>query len=563
MAQKTYEEERKHLEQCVPKLFKGSGVPNKSYREIVIKFEGANLQNYANLAKALEIYCWPSNTKKTGSVTDPFVDGGPERGKVEGLWRFTSVDPTHSRTEGLFLTLREGYASAIQWDEARVPSRDILPQTDNVPIEAGVSNTEEDYIDIIFPNVDPEKSADMAEAFLALATVTAPTIWTHVYSGIYHILRSRVREEQDGSHSIVGVLARPRSFVKTYDNYNSHNAADVYYLHHVPKLIVQSILDNGAYKTDGASATLNYSTERGTYDIVIRTGVDDPITIINKKTQDGCLTEIYSDFYYGITKTALDAISIGNAPQGWIYDIVGISPAANGRFNVRVDRVEAQPKTAPEYTSNMTSSRVTLTQEKKNQELTQDVGVAEQGIIKKIRSIINRFCVYDSVEDSTTSTPWEVNFTIAGVDGNEIHTVKGNQREILYDPPASGSVHSLTGWSRNEDGTYNWHLVETVDQFASETTSYWFFKTTKDQVVILRKPINGKQYQAQIRVYLWKYESKYFKTEDAAYLWLRENDNLWASSGVNVRGKTRFTAHRIKLETDFGWQNDGGPFSGE
>ena len=562
MAQKTYETERQHLKGCVPKLFKGTGSPNKSFREIVIRFEGANLQNYANLAKALEIYTFPTNTSKKGSVENPFVDGGPKEGIIEGVWRFTSVDPTHSRTEGLFLTLREGYAQTLQWDEARVPSRDQLPPTDNVPIESA-TNVNEDYIDVLFPNVDPEAAPAMCDSFVDLGTMTEPTIWTHQYTGTYEAIRARMREEEDGSHSIVALLAKPRSFVKTYENVNSHNAADVYYLHHVPKRIVQSIVDDPSYKTDGASATLNYSTERGTFDVIIRTGVDDPISIINKKVEDGCLVEVYTSFYFGITKSALDNLSVGTSPQGWIYTLSGITPAANGRFNARRERVQSQEKIADEYTSNSTMSRATLTQEKRNIEVPESAGEEEQGVIKRIRNILNRFCAYDSTKDETTSTPWEVNFTTSGVDGNEIHTVKGNQREILYDPPASGSVHSLTGWSRNEDGTYNWHLVETVDQFASETTSYWFFKTNKDQIVILRKPINGKQYQAQIRVFLWKYESKYFKTEDAAYLWLRENDNLWASSGVNVRGKTRFTAHRIKLETDFGWQNDGGPFSGE
>jgi len=559
MADKTYEEELQHLKQCVPKLIECSGNPNKSYRELVIQFVGANLQNFANLAKALEIYCFPTNTKKTGAVTDPYVDGGPEAGKVSGLWRFASVNPSLGRNQGVFLTLREGYASSLQWDEARVPSRDLLPQTDNTPV-TGETNQDEDYIDVIFPNVDPEKSAAMCDAFRALETRTDPTVWTHEYSGTYEVIRGRMREEDDGSHTIVGLLAKPRSFVKTYENYNSHNAADVYYLHHVPKRIVQSIVDLPAYKTDGATATLNYSTERGTYDVIIRTGVDEPITIINKQTEDGCQTEVYTDFYWGITKTAMEAVQVGSAPQGWVYTIPTISPAANGRFNVRRERIKGIAKTATAYTSQITSTNEVVTQEKKNQTSVESLGAAEQGIIKRIRAAINRFCLFDSAKDTITSTPWSNTFTLEALDGDETHYVAGNQRENTWDAPAEGNYHFLKNWGRNEDGTYNWYIIERTDDYATEVTHYWYYRTSKEREVILANPTDvTKPYQSQNRVYRWKFETQKFKTEAAAYLWLRESDFLRSNSGVSGSGG-RWTGQRTFLDIDFGWQNIGNPY---
>jgi len=555
---KTYTDELQHLAQCVPKLQKASGNPNKSYREIVVKFEGANMKNYANLAKALELYCWPTNTKQIRSVTDPFADGGPEEGKIEGLWRFVSVDPTHSRGEGVFLTLREGYASAIQWDEARVPSRDILPATDNVPIETGVTNIDEDYIDVLFPNVDPEKSSAIAEALLALRTVTGQTIWTHSFTGEYHVIRARVREEEDGSHSIFGLLAKPRSFVKTYDNYNSHNAADVYYLHHVPKPIVQSLVDDGVYKTDGASATLNYSTERGTYDVIIRTGVDEPLTVLSKQTVDGCQQEVYTSFYWGVTTDTMRSLSAAGAPAGWIYELAPPTPAANGRWNLRFTKIKAIAKTAPAYTSAITSSRETETQEKKNQTTIESIGEEEQGIIKRVRGLINRFCRFDTVKEDVTSTPWETTFTLTdGPDGEEVHTVKGNQRTIEFDAAGSGFANRLTGWSRNEDGTYNWHIVKEIDTFYLEVTNHWYYDIWHRRTRIVSSGFQTGWYQDEYRIYRYKYQTRRFTSEDEAYLWLRESTNFQPNSGVSTVGKNKFIAQRRFLERDFGWANDG------
>ncbi len=105
MAIKPYETELAHLKQCVAKLVKGSGSPNKSFSEITVRFEGARTENYQQLQKCLEYYGWPTNTAKSGSVTDPAIDGGPQRGKFPGVWRFVSCDPTHStRGEGVYVT---------------------------------------------------------------------------------------------------------------------------------------------------------------------------------------------------------------------------------------------------------------------------------------------------------------------------------------------------------------------------------------------------------------------------------------------------------------------------
>ena len=566
MATKPYANELAHLSKCVPKLVKGSGAPNKSFSEIVVRFEGANLEMYPQLLKCLEYYCWPTNTAKAGSVTNPAIDGGPQRGKFEGVWRFVSCDPTKSnRSEGVYLTLREGYAQKLAWDEARVPSRDIIPQTDNVPIEDGVTNTDEDYIDIIFPNCDPEKSQSIADALLALETVSSPTIWTHKYTATYHVLRSRVREENDGSHSVVGVLARPRCFVKTYENYNSHNAADVYYLHHVPKRIVQSIVDNGAYKTDGASCTLNYATERATYDVIIRTGVDDPITIVNKQTEDGCLTETYTDFYFGITKAAVDAITIGTppneAPKGYIYNITGISPAANGRFNVRVDRIKAIAKTGTKYTSEITKSSETKTQESKNQPSVITLGAAVQGIIKRVRNMMNRFCVYDAVKEEITSTEWgPIEFTIQGEDGDEDHIVYGNQRTIDIGDPGEGFYYRLAGWSRNEDGTYNWHLVKEKDIYDDETVLFWNYSTNSYRTLIIAEGAHAGWKQDQTDRLDWIYQSRRFKTEADGYTWLQGLASKSPNCGVNQNGKAKFHAYARRTIDSTGWTNTGSPY---
>jgi hypothetical protein len=565
MPTKPYQTELNHLAQCTPKLIKGTGTPNKSHSEITVRFDGANLEMFAQLQKCLEFYCWPTNPNKSGSVKDPAIDGGPQRGKLEGIWRFVDCSPTHAaRGEGVYLTLREGYASELVWSEARVPSRALLPQTDNVPIEA-VGNTDEDYIDILFPNVDPTKSQTMADALLAMKTVDAPTIWTHKYTGVYHVIYARPREEDDGSHSIIGLLARPRSFLKTYESFESHNATDVYYLHHVPKTIVQSVVDDPLYKTVGASATANYSTERGTYDVIIRTGPDEPVTILNKQTEDGCLTEIYTDWYFGVTKDTVDATSVGSAPQGWIYRITGISPTSNGKFNMRRDRIHGIERIGTGYYNETSSSRESFTVESLN---TTNKGTAlpgQQGIIQRFLSRLNRFCTWDTRLINTQSTPWEVEFTVPDAPaGVEIHTVKGNQRTIAFPAAEAGYNTALTGWQRNEDGTFNWHLVKTVDQYDTATVEYWIYDIYhRRTLVIAGSGPNAGKYQDQYRRYTWKFESSRHKTEAAAYAWLRESSNYDPRSGVETHGKTSFRAQRRSLQTDYGWVDDGVAYEGE
>ena len=378
------------------------------------------------------------------------------------------------------------------------------------------------------------------------------------------MIQSRTREEADGSQSLITLIGKPRSFTKTYENFESHNESVIYNLHHVPKRIVQSIIDDPVYKISGASVTQNFSTERGTYDLIIRHGPENPITILSKKTEDGCQMEVYSDFHFGVTEATADAFDVEEAPPGWIYRVVSFSPAANGRFNIRRDRLKAIAKTGTEYTSQQSSSRTTETQEKKNQTTPGGaIGILTQGIIRFRRALLNRFCRYDRTADNTTSTPWEVSFTVEGPDGDEAHVFKGNQRVNDPGTPASGNYLRLGSWSRNEDGTFNWHTTEETNQFKLEVTNSWSYRTSKNRTVVIATGINQGLYQAQERVFEWVYETRKFTSEDDAYAWLRESV-FWKRSECGVRsfGKARFRASRALLDADFGWQDDGDPFAG-
>ena len=564
MAQQKFEAERKHLSSMVPTLKSVSGNPATSQREIVIEFPGANKRDFPNMEKALELYCWPSNQKPQRWVRDPHVDGDKDKGKVKGLWRFVSATSVFGRTEGVFLTLREGYASEINWDEARVPSRDILPQTDNTPIESSPVRGE-DYIDVIFPNFDPLKSQDAADALLAEGTVEDPTVSEHPFEGVYHILRVRTREEDDGSHSIVAVLAQSRAFVELYENVNSHNAARAFYLHHVPKSIVQSIVDDPLYKTDGATATANYSTERATYDVIIRQGVDDPVSIITKKTEDGCQLEVYSDFYFGLTLTAAEAIPVGTAPQGWIYRIPVITPAAHGRFTVRRERSVAIAAEGQEFIAESTPFHTTTQTEKRNQltPLTSNTSVI--GKILRALSRLNPFCVYDGTNTEIESIPWDDTFTVNGPDGLETHIVKKYQRILDIGTPPSGFTDRLTGFTVHEDKTFDWHLVRTENLYAREVTNSWNWTKRLTRDLIITAGGAAGKYQPQIWIREYKYETRRFTSEDDGYAWLRESIFHLPppNSGVSIHGRSKYVAWRTTLVLDNGWVDNGFPFTGE
>ena len=560
--EQTYQKERDYLSKITPEVVSVTGNPLTSSRELVIEFPQANTQDFPDLEKSLEVYCWPKNENPQRWVRDPFADGGPEKGKISGLWRFVSASGVHARRTGLFLTLREGYASTFEWDEARVISRDILPQTDYTPLE-GIQS-EEDYIDVLFPNFDPKKVQTQADLFLSTGPHEDPTVSTHDYSGIYEVIHCRPREEEDGSQSLITLIGKPRSFTKTYENFESHNESVIYNLHHVPKRIVQSIIDDPVYKISGASVTHNFSTERGTYDLIIRHGPENPITILNMKVEDGCQLEVYADFYYGITKETADGFVIEDAPKGWIYRIQGPTPAANGRFNLRRERIKAIAATGTEYDSEVTSSRVTTTREKKNQGNAANVGNPVQGIIKVARSLLNRFCRYEIVLKNTTSTPWQITYTIPGPDGDEIHIEKGNQRAIVIGDPGEGFYFRLAaGVTRNEDGTFYWHLAKEVDQYSREVTSQFPYHFWRHRSLLVVAPSgDAGKYQDQQQVDDWVFESRRFNKEDDAYAWLRETGNLQESSGVTTQGKTRFYAYKRYITAVHPWQNIGFPYFG-
>lgn len=564
MAQQRFEEEREHLSKIVPTLKSITGNPAVSQREAVIEFPNANRKNFPNLEKSLELYCWPDNQNPQRWVRDPHVDGDKDKGKMEGLWRFVNASGVFGRTEGVFLTLREGYASEIKWDEARVPSRDILPQTDNTPIESSPVRGE-DYIDVLFPNFNPEESQKAADGLLALGTIEDPTVSTHDFEGVYHILRVRTREEDDGSHSVVAVLAQSRAFVEMYENENSHNAARVFYLHHVPKSIVQSIVDNPLYKTDGATATANYSTERATYDVIIRQGVDDPVSVISKKTEDGCQLDVYTDFYFGLTLTAAEAIPVGTAPQGWIYRIPVLTPAAHGRFNVRRDRSYATSTSGQEFIAESTPFHTTTQREKRNQLTPLTSGESVVGKILRALSRLNPFCVYDGTNTEIESIPWDTTFTIDGPDGLETHIVKKYQPVLDIGTPDSGFVFRLTGFAVHEDQTFDWHVVQTENLYAREVTNSWPYTKRLTRDLLITAGGNIGLYQPQIWVREYLYETRRFTSEDDAYAWLRESIFFFPppGSGVSIHGRSKYVAWRQSQTIDEGWTNNGFPFTGE
>ena len=503
-----YEAEKSHLKACLP----GAVILDDSHnqllrqREVQIQIEEVNTEMVDRCIKMMNVWGWPTNPKKQLWTADPQIGGVV----LKGTWRHVQSIKSANR-RGMYITLREGFAQAIAWDEAYVDDTDDLQEGER-------------YCAVIFPNVDP-KYVDAMKESLGENTTDGFTVDGRERTGTWEYVHKRSHTvSQDGCMEIILFAAQPQFTYFTYENYGAIGQTKVWHVDNVPKRLVPASV--AAYNTAGTNGSGNYSTQEGLVDLTFRVRDGAAVTITNIKTVDGCQIEEYTSYYYDYTKEQVEAFNLGEAPQGWIYRAPLIRPDGSGaRYTIIVVKQKAIA---------VTKDAVTI---EDNADFTETVEVSENqttppnvedslGVIKKLTLILNDFCLWSTRLVTQTSKPWSVTYSInTSEGGSEIHILKGNQRTISIPNRPSGMVQSFSAPPRrNRDGTYDWHLVQSTDDDwlgTGNTATYDNWHRIYREVFDSDRGDSGE--------FVWMYSDvvqtttvKQFTSADAAYAWAND-----------------------------------------
>jgi hypothetical protein len=365
--------------------------------------------------------------------------------------------------------LRKGFATALAWDEAiEISGHDLQSNTSTY-----FGAQTEKYIEVIFPNVDPESVETLITTLKSAQYITNPTIQGVVRSGTYELIHLKPEKQEDGCIWLRVFMGTPQYSFRCFEKIGTPDETEVYYLWNVPKRLAQDLVDS--YETGtGTSAIANYSTAQGLVDITVRTrGTVILITISNIKTEDGCLTYEYQDFYWGLTLAQAQALDIGVAPQGWIYRLDGISYDGQASYSARVTRIQARARTVLDGVDIEDSEESTVNRTKKiNQTALPAALSAAAGERQYLREVeLNRFCLFDYAVDtetvhSQTGTGWEKK-----AEFNDVRAY-GRHGSAVSEPgtPAAGVEVEV---ENQPDGYGKYNTTTRTRTFAALTGTGW------------------------------------------------------------------------------------------
>lgn len=432
----------------------------------------------------LEDYTSAKNTNKQKYVDDPMIN----KSIVMGRYRqaFIRLFPSDRGDNWQFVqVLRKGYiqtlittGTTVDWSEASLSSRRNLPPGATEISGITGTATAEDYLVIEWNNVDATKANTIAYTELNQNTFTNVTVDGVAYSGTWNRVDVVVnRNKEDGSATVILLVARPQFTVKEYRDHDTEDAQDVYKYNGVPKPLVDGILS--LHQVEGASAYTQYSAVQGLVDITITKGTDDAIISLTVKSEDGCQEEEWRDIYYGLELAEAYAIVASGsaqmvAPSGWIYNSQGPNRLSNGRYVVAIIRRQAVAVSSIDATVADDVDETVVETVLRNQESggTWASFVAyAQGVLKSVGYMLNRFCRYDVQKRTITSKPTSVRFTITTAAGHTEQHVFAYWRRIpswndttiisLHDPSTLAATYRLhlASFQRNSDGTFSWHSI--------------------------------------------------------------------------------------------------------
>jgi len=440
-ASENYEREKAHIRECLQsaKILEDGQNKLLRQREVKIQIEEVNREIIDRCVKMMGVWGWPTNGKKQLWTADPKINGIT----LNGTWRH--VETVKSANErGMYITLREGFAQAISWDEAYIDETDDLQE-------------DERYCAIIFPNVDPEY-ADTMLVSLSTHTTTGFTVDSKARTGTWEYVHKRSRTvDNDGSMSIVVFAAQPQYTSFVYENRGGVGQTKVWHVDNVPKRLAASVVSE--YDTAGTDGSSNYSTQEGLVDLTFRVRDGEAVTITEVKTLDGCQLEEYTSYYYDYTKAQVEAFDLGDAPQGWIYKAPLIRPDGSGaRYTIIRVREHAIAVDGGSHTSEKTPISETTTAVKHNQLTISTVGTLVAGTLQRLRARFNkRNCTWDEELDTDTATPLAKTQTVIATSMDSItkRTPKWNQSTLPTLTAKAGFIYQLRA-TLNRWGWWNY-----------------------------------------------------------------------------------------------------------
>lgn len=509
-------------------------------------------------------YVLPQNfPTKRRYVTDLMV----KEIKYPGVWRMVSCGyNTKSQGDpGIMMTLRKGFAQAINWDEAL--------EVEQVDLES-----DERYILVIFPNFDPEYVDKACAAMRTTPTVTAPTIQGQQRTGDWEYALIHPEKQQDGSFNITVMLSRPQYTLTTYENAGTDMEVTVTHLWGVPKRLAQALITS-YHGTVGTSVNATYETatslQASTVDITITQSTNGNVTL-TYQSELGCQVSEYTDIYYNYSKTDMSAkitTVMAARPSGWIYRIGTPHLLASGTYSFEIVRRQAVVATGSEYTESVTVDATTLVQEVKNRPFPWTAVTYVVGVLKRIGARLNEFCTYNTELTTITSRPSANRFVIqldAAGSRTEEHVFAHNRQVTASDTtpatwPASTfmALHTsatladtamfrLDGWTRNIDGTFDWHSIVTNPVGLGNGAAHAINYSEKAEAVYrtMWQDVGLTwHFGYQVSYHMWDHTITQFATEAEAYADL--NGLTWYS-GMGVTGAEGlgYKAHKI---VDGGW----------
>ncbi len=419
-----------------------------------------------------------------------------------GRWRLAFVKPIRiGKTPYVLQVLRKGFITqlvdngALNWSEARL-SID-KSQTLHGDIQ---------YVFVRFPNVSPDNVRGIVSSINALpAHAFHPVIRGEDYGQNFYRQYCTFVIEQDGSATINLLVSKSQVTVQAYSNWATERQESVTYHFDVPADLAQAIIDDhktatGGGVRQGASATCSYNARQGLFDIILRDKSDaDALTIIDDISMRNASYTESTSYYWGISEEAArSTYNIpGTVPEGWTYT-KRISNTGEGKFTVVI------------------SGRQSIAGSK---EFTIDLG-----------------------------------------NGNtETHKIAWNQPSSEVSnitAPPEGYEQRVSGMNRNQDGTWNWHIVTVSDDDSAGQGDgdYYFSDMTMNRRMW---DTQNHIYKDQFLYIRYRHTIKRFPTATEAYAYARES---WLARGNPHRqiGNHKHLGTKVIIELNQGWVDGDG-----
>ena len=294
-----------------------TSVPLNNEKEVRIAWAFSVDDNFSNFEHFFDDYTWATNKKKQGWVEAPVIDGVPLLGK----WRHaftTRIERQDDRGKNEFLivvTLRLGWAEAINWDEARVRKGHVaLSNTEDADQPYG-SDDATVALDVEFPNFSPFHSVAAGEALPA--TRDDFTVNGNPASGTFHKQMADVEEQEDGTHILVARYSKPTYTLTGFRSWLLAGQSSVKLCWGVPKDIAQEIITS--FTSKGYSVEPSFSKDQELVNLRITMPSFIMQLLADSIATNTCDRFWYSSMYSGVHNPDLYTIP-GEATAGVQYD---------------------------------------------------------------------------------------------------------------------------------------------------------------------------------------------------------------------------------------------------